>query len=56
MLYNALHIGDKLLSIEGIPIKSSSEAHKVLSSHYCGLYVSTQVTVVKIFTLFLCLL
>ncbi|KAJ8933012.1 hypothetical protein NQ314_014250 [Rhamnusium bicolor] len=40
MLYNALHIGDRLISIEGISIKSAAEAHKILHSHYCGLYVN----------------
>ncbi|KAJ8983895.1 hypothetical protein NQ317_000931 [Molorchus minor] len=40
MLYNALHIGDRLISIEGITIKTAAEAHKILHSHYCGLYVN----------------
>lgn len=40
MLYNALHIGDQLVSIEGFPVKSSSDAHKVLRSACFGLYVS----------------
>lgn len=46
MLYNALHIGDKLVSIEGITIKSAAEAHKVLQSHYCGLYVIIMINVI----------
>lgn len=40
MLYNALHIGDRLMNIEGITVKSAAEAHKILQSHYCGLYVN----------------
>ncbi|XP_060515821.1 uncharacterized protein LOC132695535 isoform X2 [Cylas formicarius] len=40
MLYNALHIGDRLLNIEGINIKSASDAYRILQSHYCGLYAS----------------
>ncbi|XP_017777859.1 PREDICTED: uncharacterized protein LOC108563633 [Nicrophorus vespilloides] len=32
MLYNALHIGDQLLTIEGITVKSSNDAHKILRS------------------------
>lgn len=43
MLYNALHIGDRLVTIEGINIKSAAEAHRILQSHYCGLYVSIQI-------------
>ncbi|XP_076260938.1 uncharacterized protein LOC143196885 [Rhynchophorus ferrugineus] len=40
MLYNALHIGDRLLNIEGITVKSAADAQKILQSHYCGLYVN----------------
>lgn len=40
MLYNALHIGDRLINIEGITVKSAADAHRILQSHYCGLYVS----------------
>lgn len=40
MLYNVLHIGDKVLTIAGISVKSASEAYRILESHYCGLYVS----------------
>ncbi|CAH0561998.1 unnamed protein product [Brassicogethes aeneus] len=32
MLYSALHIGDRLVSIEGILIRSASEAHRILQS------------------------
>ncbi|XP_066255249.1 uncharacterized protein [Euwallacea similis] len=39
-LYNALHIGDRLLNIDGITIKSAAEAYRMLQSHYCGLYVN----------------
>ncbi|EFA11399.2 uncharacterized protein LOC660694 isoform X1 [Tribolium castaneum] len=39
MLYNVLHIGDKILSVAGIPVKSTAEANRILESHYCGLYV-----------------
>lgn len=42
MLYNALHIGDRLLNIEGITVKSAADAQKILQSHYCGLYVSSK--------------
>ncbi|XP_030762331.1 uncharacterized protein LOC115887133 [Sitophilus oryzae] len=40
MLYNALHIGDRLLSIEGITVGSAAFAQEILQSRYCGLYVS----------------
>lgn len=40
MLYSALHIGDCLISIEGVGVKSSADAYKVLKSHYCGSIVS----------------
>lgn len=43
MLYNVLHIGDKVLTIAGISVKSASEAYRILESHYCGLYVSLDV-------------
>lgn len=39
MLYNALHIGDQLVSIGGISISSSSEANRVIRNAP-GLYVS----------------
>ncbi|ENN74324.1 hypothetical protein HUJ04_012606 [Dendroctonus ponderosae] len=40
MLYNALHIGDRLINIDGINVKSAADAHRILQSHYCGLYVN----------------
>lgn len=40
MLYNALHIGDQLLSIEGISVKNAADAHKILRSPYFGLYIN----------------
>lgn len=40
MLYNFLHIGDKLVSIEGLEVHSASDAYKILRSANCGLYVS----------------
>lgn len=39
MLYNVLHIGDQLLNIEGVPVKSANEAHKMLRNT-SSLYVS----------------
>jgi S1-C subfamily serine protease len=39
MLYNVLHIGDKVLNIAGISVKSAADAYRILESHYCGLYV-----------------
>lgn len=40
MLYNALHIGDMVINIAGIPVKSANEAYRILESHYSGLYVT----------------
>ncbi|KAF2882754.1 hypothetical protein ILUMI_23418 [Ignelater luminosus] len=40
MLYNFLHIGDKLVSIEGLEVHSASDAYKILRSANCGLYVN----------------
>lgn len=39
MLYNVLHIGDQLLSIEGLGVKTSNEAHKILRNT-SSLYVN----------------
>ncbi|XP_063928551.1 uncharacterized protein LOC135141409 isoform X2 [Zophobas morio] len=39
MLYNVLHIGDKIINIAGISVKTAAEAYRILGSHYCGLYV-----------------
>lgn len=39
MLYNALHIGDQLMSIGGINISTSTEANRVIRNAP-GLYVS----------------
>ncbi|XP_018320660.1 uncharacterized protein LOC108733830 [Agrilus planipennis] len=39
MLYNALHIGDQLLNIEGISIQNVNDANKILRS-ICSLYVN----------------
>lgn len=39
MLYNALHIGDQLISIEGVAVSSASDAHKILRSNCFSLYV-----------------
>lgn len=41
MLYNALHIGDQLISIEGVSVSSASDAHKILRSNCFSLYVGT---------------
>ncbi|KAK5639319.1 hypothetical protein RI129_011811 [Pyrocoelia pectoralis] len=40
MLYNFLHIGDQLINIEGVEVHSASDAHKILRSTSCGLYVN----------------
>lgn len=39
MLYNALHIGDQLISIGGITISSANEANKIIRNSQ-SLYVS----------------
>lgn len=46
MLYNALHIGDQLISIEGVSVSSASDAHKILRSNCFSLYVSDDCFVV----------
>lgn len=38
MLYNALHIGDHLMSICGVPIKCSNDVAKIIRSYH-GQYV-----------------
>lgn len=44
MLYNVLHIGDKILNIAGIAVKSTADVHRILESPYCGLYVSDKIS------------
>jgi hypothetical protein len=39
MLYNALHIGDQLLSVAGIAVQSASDAQKLIRGA-TSLYVS----------------
>lgn len=39
MLYNALHIGDQMVSIAGTVVHTSSEAHKIIRNS-TGIYVS----------------
>lgn len=39
MLYNALHLGDQLISINGSAISSASDAQKAIKNGQ-GLYVS----------------
>lgn len=39
MLYNALHIGDQLISIGGVTISSANEANKIIRNTQ-SLYVS----------------
>lgn len=38
MLYNALHIGDHLISVAGIPIKTSNDVSKAIRA-FNGQYV-----------------
>ncbi|KAF5289287.1 hypothetical protein FQR65_LT11908 [Abscondita terminalis] len=40
MLYNFLHIGDQLISVEGVEVHCASDAHKILRSTSCSLYVN----------------
>lgn len=40
MLYNALHIGDQLVSVEGVAITKASDAHRILRNASTGLFVS----------------
>lgn len=39
MLYNALHIGDQVISIGGITVSSASDAHKIIRNSQ-NLFVS----------------
>lgn len=40
MLYNALHIGDQLISIGGITVSSANDANKIIRNSQT-LYVSS---------------
>ncbi|KAK4871756.1 hypothetical protein RN001_015880 [Aquatica leii] len=40
MLYNYLHIGDQLISVEGVEVHTANDAHKILRSTSCSLYVN----------------
>lgn len=56
MLYNALHIGDQLISIEGVSVSSASDAHKILRSNCFSLYVSDDCVVIcaQFYVVFVC--
>lgn len=40
MLYNFLHIGDQLVTIEGLEVNSAIDAHKLLRSACSSLYIN----------------
>lgn len=39
MLYNALHVGDQLISVGGVTVGSAADANKLIRSTL-GIYVS----------------